>query len=103
MAIGNCNSDLGPEGANLTGFGGRLFPAPLREAVPGFGNPLLLGFCVFFTVRHFLKSLRRISASFHSIRQMPVTSTIFDAIRQETARRARPAISSQAENTGSGT
>jgi hypothetical protein len=103
LAIVNCSSDLGPKGANLAGFGGRFFSAPLREAVPGFGNPLLLGFCVFFTPRHLLNSLRRISTSLHSIQQISGVSTVFDLFQQPTAQIGRPATASQAENTGSGT
>ncbi|MGO9010153.1 MAG: hypothetical protein ACLQPN_08620 [Bryobacteraceae bacterium] len=103
LAIVNRGSDLGPKGANLAGFGGRLFPAPLCEAVPGFGNPLLLAFCVFLTLRHSLNSLRRISTYLNSIRQTPGTSTMFDVFQQLTAQIDRTATGSQAENTGSGT
>ena len=52
LPIGNGRSDLGPKSANLAGLGGRLFPAPLCEAQPGFGDPLLLGLCVFFALCH---------------------------------------------------
>ncbi|MGO9229272.1 MAG: hypothetical protein ACLQKA_08690 [Bryobacteraceae bacterium] len=65
LAIGNCSSNLGPKSANLTSLRGWLSPAPLREAVSGFGYPLLLGFCVFFTLSHVFDSLRRISAYFN--------------------------------------
>ena len=52
LPIGNGSSDLGPKSANLAGFCRRLFPAPLCEAQPGFGDPLLLGLCVFFALCH---------------------------------------------------
>jgi hypothetical protein len=103
LAIVNCGSDLGPKGANLAGFGGRLFPASLREAVPGFGNPLLLRFCVFFTLSHQFDSLRRCSLYFHSIRQISCISTMFNVFRRQTAQISLPALRFQATNTGSGT
>ena len=61
LAIGNRGLDLGPKGANLASFGRGLFPAPLCEAVPGFGNPLLLRFRVLFALGHLFDSLRLIS------------------------------------------
>jgi hypothetical protein len=48
-------------GAQLASFGGGLFPAALREAVTGLGDPLLLSFCVFLTIRHCINSLRCLS------------------------------------------
>jgi hypothetical protein len=44
LPIGNGSSDLGPKSANLAGFCRWLFAAPLCEAKPGFGDPLLLAF-----------------------------------------------------------
>jgi hypothetical protein len=67
LPIGNGSPDLGPKGAKLAGFCRRLFPAPLCEAEPGFGDPLLLGLCVFFVLWHVFNNLRRfrhISAKF---------------------------------------
>ena len=52
LPISNRSLDLGPKSANLTGFRGGFFPAPLREAEPGFGDPLLLGLCVIFALGH---------------------------------------------------
>jgi len=57
LAVGNCGSDLGPKGANLASLRGRLSPAPLGEAVPSFGDPLLLGFCKFLALWHTFNSL----------------------------------------------
>ena len=85
LPIGDRRSDLGPKGANLAGFRRRLFPAPLCEAVPGFGDPLLLGLCIFFGLRHSFDSIRRISTSFNSLRQCNDASTTFDVFRHTTA------------------
>jgi hypothetical protein len=85
LPIGNGSSDLGPESANLAGFRCRFSPAPLCEAEASFSDPLLLGLCVFFTLRHLLDSLRRYSTIIHIIRQFIETSTKFNAFRQLTA------------------
>ena len=103
LPISNRSLDLGPKSANLTGFRGGFFPAPLREAVPGFGDPLLFGFCVIFAPGHSVDSLRRISTFFNNIRQLSGASTIFDVFRHSAAQIARPASGSEAKNTGSGT
>jgi hypothetical protein len=75
----------------------------LREAVPGFGDPLLLGLCVIFALGHSDDSLRRISTFFNNLQQSNEVSTIFDVFRHPIARIARPVSGSQAKNTGSGT
>ena len=41
LTFGFGSSDLGPKDAQLASFGGRLFPAPLREAVSGLSDPLV--------------------------------------------------------------
>ena len=103
LPIGNRSLDLGPKSANLTGFRGGFFPAPLREAEPGFGDPLLLGLCVIFVLGHSADILRRIPTSFNTLRQLSDASTSFDVFRHPAARIARPASGSQAKNIGSGT
>ena len=103
LPIGNRGLDLGPKGANLASFRRGLFPAPLCEAVSGFGNPLLLRFRMLFALGHLFDSLRRVSTYFNIFRQLMVSSTIFDVFRQPEAQRARPTTGSEAKNTGSGT
>jgi hypothetical protein len=61
LTFGCGSSDLRPQGAQLASFGGGLFPAPLREAVSGLSDPLLLGFGVFLAFRHCTNSLRCLS------------------------------------------
>jgi hypothetical protein len=61
LPFGFGSSDLRPQGAQLASLGGRLFPAPLCEAVFGLSDPLLLGFCVFLAFRHSTNSLRCLS------------------------------------------
>ncbi len=103
LPISHCSLDLWPKSTNLTGFRGGFFPAPLREALSGFGDPLLLGLCVIFALGHSADSLRRISTSFNTIRQLIDASTHFDVFRHPATRIARPASGSEAKNTGSGT
>jgi len=61
LTFGCGSSDLRPQGAQLASFGGGFFPAPLREAVSGLSDPLLLGFGVFLAFRHSTNSLRSLS------------------------------------------
>ena len=87
LPIGNGSSDLGPKSANLAGFCRWLFPAPLCEAEPCFGDPLLLGLCVFFALWPLFNSstvydvYRHISTGFDSEKEFRQDSTFFD-IRQ---------------------
>jgi hypothetical protein len=98
-----CSSDLGPKGANLARFRGRLLPAPLREAEPGFGNPLLLGSCVFSILGRDSTVYDAFQCFPRDTRQTPGASTVFDALRQPTARIGRNATGSRAEDIGSET
>ena len=61
LPFGFGSSDLRPQGAQLAGLGGRLFPAPLCEAVFGLSDPLLFGFCVVLDFRYSTNSLRCVS------------------------------------------
>jgi hypothetical protein len=90
LPIGNRSLDLGPKGANLASFGRGLFPAPLCEAVSGFGDPLLFRFRVLFALDHLFDSLRLISTYFNIFRQFMMSSTIFDVFRQREAREIAP-------------
>jgi hypothetical protein len=57
LSVGNRGSDLWPKGAQLASFSGGLFPSALSEAVSGLGDPFLLSFSVFLTIRHCINSL----------------------------------------------
>jgi hypothetical protein len=61
LAVGYGSTDLRPKGAQLASFGCGPFPAALREAVSGLGDPLLFSVCVFLTIRHGINSLRCLS------------------------------------------
>ena len=61
LTFGCGSSDLRPQGAQLAGFGGGLFPAPLCAAVFGLSDPLLLSFGVFLAFRPSTNSLRCLS------------------------------------------
>jgi hypothetical protein len=81
LSIVNGSSDLRPKRAQLASFGGGLYPAALREAVSGLGDPLLLSFCVSLAIRDYINicaAFRHNSTNFDNAKGC---STFFDTFR----------------------